>query len=104
MGGGEHVSIAENLEEAARRKAEHLEHARTPEPEISEEIQAEALEIVAGLNGKAVNFGNVEAYLEGRTGGFVPPKAVKRVLNVLGALGWITDKNCILTMPEGVAR
>lgn len=120
-------TIAENLAEGDRRQAEHLARFKTPEskskpsgrpatkktnlpeedePNLSEpsdEIKAEALEIVAGLNGKAITFGNVEAYLEARAGGFVPPKAVKRALNALAAMGGTTDKNGILTMPEGVA-
>ncbi len=70
--------------------------------DYSDEIQAEALEIVAGLNGRSVTFGNVEAYLESRTGAFAPPTAVKRVLNVLASMGWATGKDGILIPPAGV--
>ncbi len=89
------VSTTETTTETAlkARKA-------TEPPKPSEEIRAGALGIVAGLNGKAVNFGNIEAYLEKRTGEFVPPKAVKRVLNVLGTLGWTTGKDGTLSPPS----
>lgn len=74
------------------------------EPAPSDEIKAEALGIVAGLNGRAVTFGNVEAYLETKSGSFAPPKAVKRVLNVLGALGWTTGKDGALSPPSSEVR
>ena len=94
------TSTSESELSATKKERGEVQH---PITEPSDEIKAEALEIVRGLNGKAITFGNVEAYLEARAGGFVPPKAVKRALNVLAAMGGTTDKNGILTMPEGVA-
>ncbi len=76
-----------------------------PEPEAtkpSEREIDEAREVAAGLRAqnRRVTFGNVEAYMETRSGKYVEPKAVKRVLNVLTALGWTTGKEGALTPPS----
>jgi hypothetical protein len=101
-------TIAEELEEDRRRQAEEAERVRTPSPKdegggrgpTAEE--AEALEVARSLQaaGKRVTFGNVEAYLEKRSGGYVEPKVVKRLLSVLGGMGWTTAKDGALS--EGV--
>ncbi len=100
----DYQSIAEELEEAERQKVEYREHVRTPEPKArpSEEDIAEALEIAAGLKaqGRRVTFGNVEDFTEARTGEYVEPKVVWRVLKTLEFLGWGTGKDGALS--EGV--
>jgi len=64
--------------------------------------EAEALEMARAIiaAGKRVTFGNVEAYLEKRAGGYVEPKMIKRFLNALTSQGWTTDKEGALS--EGV--
>ena len=70
---------------------------RDPTPE-----ESEALDVARSLQaaGKRVTFGNVEAYLEKRAGGYVEPKVVKRFLNALASQGWTKDKEGALS--EGV--
>jgi len=107
-----HQTVAENLAEDARRKAEEAERTKTPEPKAGDERvrlkkeadpptpeEAEALEVARALEvaGKRVTFANVEAYLEERGGEYVEPKVVKRVLDALTSQGWTTDKQGALT-------
>jgi len=91
-GGGAKPSISEELEEDRRRQAEEAERTATPSPKGDE---GGALEVARSLQaaGKRVTFGNVEAYLEKRAGGYVEPKVVKRVLSALGGRGWATAKD-----------
>lgn len=75
------------------------------EPMFSEEEIAEALEIAEGLKaqGHRVIFGNVEDFMEARTGEYVEPKEVWRVLKVLCFLGWVTDRDGAMSSPIGEA-
>ncbi|OPX80891.1 MAG: hypothetical protein A4E50_01323 [Methanosaeta sp. PtaB.Bin087] len=109
-----HQTIAENLAEDRRRQAEEAERTATPPPKKEADPtttdegrdptpeESEALEVARSLQaaGKRVTFGNVEAYLERRAGGYVEPKVVKRFLNALASQGWTTDKEGALS--EGV--
>ena len=127
--GEDRQTIAEELEEADRREAEYLEHAKTPEPKGEGDLsgrsatkkgadppeeetegdgrepapeEGEALEVARSLQaaGKRVTFGNVEAHLN-KAEGYVETSRVWGILRALGALGWTTDKEGALS--EGVA-
>lgn len=43
--------------------------------------------------GKRITFGNVEAYLEAKNGGYVEPREVKKILNAFAYVGYITTKD-----------
>lgn len=96
-------TIAEMLGEADRREAAYLNHVKTPEPKArpSEGEVAEALEIVKGLEtqGRRVIFGNVEDFMEAKTGDYVEPRLIWRVLKVLELLGWFTDRDGAMSPP-----
>jgi len=62
-----------------------------------EEIDAilDAMDIRDALEsqGKRITFGNVEACLEAKNGGYVEPSEVKKILNAFSSVGYITTKD-----------